>query len=211
MAGTEIMRISNMRVMEVQVNVNENDIVKIHRGDSADVKVDAYDNRVFKGVVTEIANSAVFNAAQNMSDQVTNFVVKIRLSPSSYADLIKKGEFPFLPGMTASVDVKTNTKAGVIAVPIAAVTTRNPIVDAAVSEKGGAANAVAKSASAGVQTWVFLYNGGKAKAVEVKTGLQDLDYYEVISGLKLGDEVVSGPSMAVAKTLNDGDRLKKKK
>jgi HlyD family secretion protein len=84
-------------------------------------------------------------------------------------------------------------------------------VDAAVSEKGGAANAVAKSASAGVQTWVFLYNGGKAKAVEVKTGLQDLDYYEVISGLKLGDEVVSGPSMAVAKTLNDGDRLKKKK
>jgi HlyD family secretion protein len=113
--------------------------------------------------------------------------------------------------MTASVDVKTNTKAGVIAVPIAAVTTRNPIVDASVSEKGGAANAVAKSASAGVQTWVFLYNGGKAKAVEVKTGLQDLDYYEVISGLKLGDEVVSGPSMAVAKTLNDGDRLKKKK
>jgi HlyD family secretion protein len=211
MAGTEIMRISNMRVMEVQVNVNENDIVKIHRGDSADVKVDAYDNRVFKGVVTEIANSAVFNAAQNMSDQVTNFVVKIRLSPSSYADLIKKGEFPFLPGMTASVDVKTNTKAGVIAVPIAAVTTRNPIVDASVSEKGGSANAVAKSASAGVQTWVFLYNGGKAKAVEVKTGLQDLDYYEVISGLKLGDEVVSGPSMAVAKTLNDGDRLKKKK
>lgn len=208
MAGTEIMRISNMNVMEVQVNVNENDIVKIHRGDSADVKVDAYDNRVFKGVVTEIANSAVFNSAQNMSDQVTNFVVKIRLSPSSYPDLIKKGEFPFLPGMTASVDVKTNTKAGVIAVPIAAVTTRNPIVD--VSGKGAAVNASAKTSSAGVQTWVFLYNGGKAKAVEVKTGLQDLDYYEVISGLKVGDEVVSGPSMAIAKTLNDGDRLKRR-
>jgi HlyD family secretion protein len=209
MAGTEIMRISNMNVMEVQVNVNENDIVKIHRGDSADVKVDAYDNRIFKGVVTEIANSAVFNSAQNMSDQVTNFVVKIRLAPSSYADLIKKGEFPFLPGMTASVDVKTNTKAGVIAVPIAAVTTRNPIIDA--SAKVGAVNATAKTPTSGVQTWVFLYNGGKAKAVEVKTGLQDLDYYEVISGLKVGDEVVSGPSMAIAKTLNDGDRLKKKK
>ncbi len=209
MAGTEIMRISNMNVMEVQVNVNENDIVKIHRGDSADVKVDAYDNRVFKGVVTEIANSAVFNSAQNMSDQVTNFVVKIRLAPSSYPDLIKKGEFPFLPGMTASVDVKTNTKAGVIAVPIAAVTTRNPVIDA--TAKGGAVNATAKTPTSGVQTWVFLYNGGKAKAVEVKTGLQDLDYYEVISGLKVGDEVVSGPSMAIAKTLNDGDRLKKKK
>jgi HlyD family secretion protein len=105
--------------------------------------------------------------------------------------------------------VKTNTKAGVIAVPIAAVTTRNPIID--VSGKGAAVNASAKTSSTGVQTWVFLYNGGKAKAVEVKTGLQDLDYYEVISGLKVGDEVVSGPSMAIAKTLNDGDRLKKKK
>ena len=211
MAGTEIMRISNMRVMEVQVNVNENDIVKIHRGDSADVKVDAYDNRIFKGVVTEIANSAVFNSAQNMSDQVTNFVVKIRLLPSSYADLITKGAFPFLPGMTASVDVKTNTKSGVIGVPIAAVTTRNPIVDASASSKVGATHGSSDANVAGVQTWVFLYNGGKAKAVEVKTGLQDLDFYEVVSGLHLGDEVVSGPSMAVAKTLNDGDRLKKKK
>jgi HlyD family secretion protein len=203
MAGTEIMRISNMQMMEVQVNVNENDIVRIHRGDSADVKVDAYDGRIFKGVVTEIANSAVFNAAQNMSDQVTNFVVKIRLVPSSYQDLMKEGEFPFLPGMTASVDVKTKSKTGVVSVPIAAVTTRNPLI-----VKDGDKLADSKS---GVQTWVFLYNGGKAKAVEVKTGVQDLDFYEVVSGLKVGDEVVSGPSMSIAKTLNDGDKLKKKK
>jgi HlyD family secretion protein len=203
MAGTEIMRISNMHSMEVQVNVNENDIVRIHRGDSADVKVDAYDGRVFRGVVTEIANSAVFNAAQNMSDQVTNFVVKIRLDQNSYRDLMAEGTFPFLPGMTASVDVKTKTKAGVIAVPIAAVTTRNPMVGGSVSK-----TAEAKS---GVQTWVFLYNGGKAKAVEVKTGVQDLDFYEVVGGLKVGDEIVSGPSMSIAKTLNDGDKLKKKK
>jgi HlyD family secretion protein len=203
MAGTEIMRISNMHMMEVQVNVNENDIVRIHRGDSADVKVDAYDGRIFRGVVTEIANSAVFNAAQNMSDQVTNFVVKIRLVPSSYQDLTAEGEFPFLPGMTASVDVKTKTKTGVVSVPIAAVTTRNPM--------GASKDGKAAESKSDVQTWVFLYNGGKAKAVEVKTGVQDLDFYEVLGGLKVGDEVVSGPSMSVAKTLNDGDKLKKKK
>lgn len=203
MAGTEIMRISKLNVMEVQVNVNENDIIRIHLADSADVKVDAYDNRIFKGVVTEIANSAVFNSAQNVSDQVTNFVVKIRLVRSSYSDLLGRGEFPFLPGMTASVDVKTNTKSNVVAVPIAAVTTRNPQTETEKSQ--------VKLANADVQTWVFLYNNGKAKAVEVKTGLQDLDYYEVIKGLKLGDVVVSGPSMSIAKTLVDGDRLKKKK
>lgn len=203
MAGTEIMRISNMQMMEVQVNVNENDIVRIHRGDSADIKVDAYDGRVFKGVVTEIANSAVFNTAQNMSDQVTNFVVKIRLVPLSYQDLMKEGEFPFLPGMTAGVDIQTKSKSGVVSVPISSVTTRNPTVG-----KDGDKVAEAKT---GVQTWVFLYNGGKAKAVEVKTGVQDLDFYEVVSGLKVGDEVVSGPSMSIAKTLNDGDKLTKKK
>lgn len=202
MAGTEIMRISNMHMMEVQVNVNENDIVRIHRGDSADVKVDAYDSRIFKGIVTEIANSAVFNAAQNMSDQVTNFVVKIRLVSASYQDLVGKGSFPFLPGMTASVDVKTKTKNKVISVPIAAVSTRNPLL-----AKG---DDKAPSQTQGVQTWVFLYNQGKAKAIEVKTGVQDLDFYEVLSGLRIGDEVVSGPSMSIAKTLNDGDRLKKK-
>lgn len=211
MAGTEIMRISNMHLMEVQVNVNENDIVRIHRGDSADVKVDAYDSRVFKGIVTEIANSAVFNAAQSMGDQVTNFVVKIRLVRGSYDDLLKEGEFPFLPGMTASVDVKTKTQANVISVPISAVTTRDPMTAKEGAENGAAKAGAAVSASNGVQTWVFLYNGGKAKAVEVKTGVQDLDFYEVLSGLKVGDEVVSGPSMSIAKTMNDGDKLVKKK
>jgi HlyD family secretion protein len=114
-----------------------------------------------------------------------------------------EGKFPFLPGMTASVDVKTKTKMGVISVPISAVTTRNPSV--------GKSDDKANAASSGVQTWVFLYNGGKAKAVEVKTGVQDLDFYEVLSGVKVGDEVVSGPSMSIAKTMNDGDKLKKKK
>jgi len=118
-------------------------------------------------------------------------------------DLMKEGEFPFLPGMTASVDIKTKSKSGVVSVPISAVTTRNPLV-------GKEADKSAEGKS-GVQTWVFLYNGGKAKAVEVKTGVQDLDFYEVVSGLKVGDEVVSGPSMSIAKTLNDGDKLKKKK
>lgn len=205
MAGTEIMRISNLNVMEVQVNINENDIVRIHKGDSADIKVDAYDKRIFKGIVMEIANSAVFNAAQNMTDQVSNFVVKIRLLSSSYSDLEKDKKQAFLPGMTASVDVKTITRTKVVSLPIAAVTTRNPFV----TEKKDEATTTTTKRE--VQTWVFLYNAGKAKAVEVKIGVQDLDFYEVLGGLKAGDEVVSGPSMSIAKTINDGDKLKKKK
>ncbi|NBP05388.1 MAG: efflux RND transporter periplasmic adaptor subunit, partial [Bacteroidetes bacterium] len=126
MAGTEIMRISNLNVMEVEVNVNENDIVRIKNGDSADIKVDAYPDRVFKGLVTQIANSAKFNSTQLLTDQVTNFVVKVRILPESYADLGMGRKQPFRPGMTATVDIKTVSKSNVLCVPISAVTTRNP-------------------------------------------------------------------------------------
>jgi HlyD family secretion protein len=129
MAGTEIMRISNLNSMEVQVNINENDIVRVHRGDSANIKVDAYQDRVFKGIVTEIANSAKFNVATNMNEQVTNYTVKVRLLASSYHDLISKRQpQPFFPGMTASVDIKSSTKENVLSIPISALTTRNPVV-----------------------------------------------------------------------------------
>lgn len=202
MAGTEIMRISNLNIMEVQVNINENDIVRVHKGDSADIKVDAYTDRVFKGIVTEIANSAKFNVATNMNEQVTNYTVKVRLLQSSYKDLITaKSNQPFFPGMTASVDIKSVTKTNVLSIPISSLTTRNPEI-----QKDG--NKPQKKETT-VSTWVFLNNNGIAKAVKVKTGIQDIDYFEVLEGLKLGDEVISEPAMAIAKTLNNGDKVKK--
>ncbi len=225
MAGTEIMRISNLNVMEVQVTVNENDIVRIHLGDSADVKIDAYDNRLFKGVVTEIANSAVFNQTQNLNDQVTNFIVKVRLLRNSYSDLISAGKSPFLPGMTASVDIKTDQKNNVIAVPIASVITRNPFENdnskssvqftASSSEMKNTSSSEDKngptqeSVPAGrVKTWVFVLDQGKATAVEVTTGIQDLDYYEILGGIKEGQTIITGPSMVIAKSLNHNDKVK---
>ncbi|MCL9981021.1 MAG: efflux RND transporter periplasmic adaptor subunit [Bacteroidia bacterium] len=200
MAGTEIMRISNLSSMEVQVNINENDIVRVHLGDSADIRVDAYPDRVFKGVVSEIANSAKFNTAQNVSEQVTNYTVKIRISRASYADLISKGiKSPLLPGMTASADIKTNTRSQVVSVPISALTTRNPQ-----SFKNGSSPVTDSKTS----TWVFKYENGKAKAVKIEVGIQDIDYFEVLSGLKDGEEIIVEPSMAIAKTLVDGDKVK---
>ena len=202
MAGTEIMRISNLNIMEVQVNINENDIVRVHKGDSADIKVDAYTDRVFKGIVTEIANSAKFNVATNMNEQVTNYTVKVRLLQSSYRDLIKaKSTQAFFPGMTASVDIKSVTKTNVLSIPISSLTTRNPEI-----QKDGDKPQKKETT---ISTWVFLNNNGIAKAVKVKTGIQDIDYFEVLEGLKPGDEVISEPAMAMAKTLNNGDKVKK--
>lgn len=202
MAGTEIMRISNLDVMEVEVNVNESDIVRIKTGDSADIKVEAYPDRTFTGVVTEIANSAKFSATQLLTDQVTNFVVKVRILPSSYSDLGTGRKQPFRPGMTATVNIKTMTHKNALCIPISAVTTRHPVKSNPSSEK-------TQSTESETGTWVFVYTNGSLKAVKVKTGLQDIDFYEITEGLKEGDEVVTAPGMAIAKTLNDGDKVKK--
>lgn len=208
MAGTEIMRISNLNVMEVEVNVNENDIVRIKNGDSADIKVDAYPDRVFKGIVTQIANSAKFNSTQLLTDQVTNFVVKVRILPESYADLGMGRNQPFRPGMTATVDIKTVSKNNALCVPISAVTTRNPAKKSEMGSKNGKTQTEEpKKEDKGM--WVLLYNNGVLKSVKVKTGLQDLDYFEITEGLKPGDEVVSAPGIAIAKTLYDGDKVVK--
>lgn len=208
MAGTEIMRISNLNVMEVEVNVNENDIVRIKYGDSADIKVDAYPDRIFKGVVTQIANSAKFNNTQLLTDQVTNFVVKVRILPQSYADLGMGRNQPFRPGMTATVDIKTVSKNNALCVPISAVTTRNPANKSETNYKKNT-NKTEEPQKEDRGTWVLLYNNGILKSVKVKTGLQDLDYFEITEGLKAGDEVVSAPGIAIAKTLFDGDKVKK--
>jgi HlyD family secretion protein len=171
-------------------------------GDSANVKVDAYGDRKFSGVVTEIANSAKFNVAQSMNEQVTNYTVKIRINRSSYTDLItKKTKQPFLPGMTASVDIKTNQQSNVLSIPISALTTRNPTLEQGDQTLSGAGK---------TKTWVFVLSNGKAKSVEIETGIQDIDYFEIKKGLKEGEEVITEPSMAIAKTMMNGDKVKKK-
>ena len=206
MAGTEIMRISNLNVMEVQVDVNENDIIRLKIGDSADIEVDAYKNRTFTGVVTEISNSAKFNAAQILSDQVTNFVVKVRIIPESYKDLGTGKNSPFRPGMTAGVKIKTLKSVNCLSVPIGAVTTRNPKLNKNQKEEPSAEKLNSKEENS---TWIFKYENGTAKAIKVKTGIQDIDYFEVMEGIKEGDEIITAPGMTIAKTLYDGDKVKK--
>lgn len=203
MAGTEIMRIANLETMEVQVDINENDIVRIRIGDSANVNV-AYTDRIFSGVVTDIANSAKFNAAQQASDQVTNYTVKVRITtPAGIA-----GTPVLKPGMTATVDIKTETVRNAVCVPISAVTTRNPkaSTDKGKSDKKSAENGTSEKETKG--TWVFIPENGKAKAVAVKTGLQDTDWFQITDGLKEGTEVISAPVMVISRTLKDGDRIK---
>ena len=200
MAGTEIMRISDLSRMEVEVKINENDIVRLELNDEADIRVDAYPKKTFTGRVTEIANSAKFNANMDINEQVTNYTVKIQIDPSSYADLISASRpQPLLPGMTASAEIKTEKRENALALPIAALTTRDPKKD--------------KSKDSNldeIETWVFVYENGKAVAKKVKTGIQDLDYFEVISGLSKGENVITSPSMSIAKTMMDGDKVSRK-
>ncbi|MES2779169.1 MAG: efflux RND transporter periplasmic adaptor subunit [Bacteroidota bacterium] len=210
MAGTEMMRIANLNDMEVSVDVNENDIVKVSISDTVEVEVDAYNNRKFKGMVTEIANSATTSAATT-SDQVTNFVVKIRILRSSYADLEKafgKKRSVFRPGMSASVEIQTEHAANVIALPIEAVTTRNK-ADLDTTATGPKSKRKLEKGKDDAEV-VFVCNADNKLVIrEVKTGVQDDKYIEIISGLKEGDEVVSGPYSAVSRTLKNGDRIQK--
>jgi HlyD family secretion protein len=200
MAGTEIMRISDLSRMEVEVKINENDIVRLELNDEADIRIDAYPKKTFTGRVAEIANSAKFNANMDINEQVTNYTVKIQIDPFSYADLISSGRpQPLLPGMTASAEIKTEKREKALALPISALTTRNPM------------NGKSKDSDLDeIETWVFVYENGKAVAKKVKTGIQDLDYFEVISGLGNGEDVITSPSMSIAKTMMDGDKVSKK-
>lgn len=205
MAGTEIMRVSNLNIMEVQISVNENDIVRIQVGDSADVNVDAYgDDRIFAGVVTEIANSAKFNVAQTIDNQAVNFTVKVRLLPHSYTDLLSKNKHPFFPGMSATVNIKTETVEQALSIPITAVTTRNPV--ASENKKTDSKTDSEKNDN---HTWVFIFdrNSKTVKAKKVKLGLQDLDYFEIKDGLIEGQEIISEPAMTIAKDLMDGETV----
>ncbi len=229
MTGTEIMRIADLREMEVLVDVNENDIVRVHLGDTAEIDVDSYTStgRKFKGLVTSIANTAKSTTA---TDAVTEFEVKIRILQESYKDLIKTGNSsPFRPGMTASVDIITNRKSGVLAVPLAAVTMRT------LSDKVANAEDVVKTESrngdgpggndaptvkdekesAGkkeeMKEVVFILSSGKAVRTQVKTGISDFENIEIMEGLKEGDIIISGPFLTVSKKLKNGEEVVDKK
>lgn len=212
MTGTEMMRVANLSSMEVQVDVSENDILKVSVGDEADVEVDAYLGRKFKGKVSEIASSAsnISSSATSLNtDQVTNFVVKIRVSPDSYADLMKKGQrYPFRPGMSAAVDVYTNTADSTLSVPLIAVTARdNKDESAKKTEPNAAQNNKVQEEKKDIKEIVFVVTGDTVAVREVKTGIQDNDYIEVLSGLQDGDQVVTGPYSAISRNLKSGTHI----
>jgi HlyD family secretion protein len=219
MAGTEMMRVADMSALEVRVDVGENDIVKIGIGDSADVEVDAYNNRKFKGIVTQIASSTKGGglAAQATND-VTNYEVHIRLNPSSYTDLMdpsKPKKFPFRPGMNASADIKTKRKDGVVAVPITSVAARVKGSDQNLDEKKKETNKDSdentddqSSVNDDLEEVIFIVKpDGKVEKKIVTTGIQDINYIEVLTGLTGNEEVVSAPYNAISKTLRQGTKV----
>ncbi len=209
MAGTEILRVANLNFMEVEVDVNENDIVKINVGDTAKVEVDAYLKKEFKGVVTSISNSA---STALTADQVTNFKVKVRILKESYLDLLEGKPLtysPFRPGMTATVDIITTRKVNVIGVPISSIVVKSDTTATSkivVEDTKDKDNKIAPKSDKKFEC-VFLKVGDKAKIRIIKTGIQDDTNIEVLSGLKKGDVVIVGPYTTVTKDLNSGDRV----
>ena len=207
MAGTEILRVANLNNMEVEVDVNENDIVKIKVGNEAKVEVDAYLKKQFKGVVTSISNSA---SSTLTADQVTNFKVKVRILKESYQDLLegKPATYsPFRPGMTATVDIITKTRANVLAVPISSVVVKSDTTAVKGFKVEDEAEKKAAPKSDKKLECVFVKVGDKAKIRIIKTGIQDDTNIEVLAGLKKGDVVITGPFSTVSKDLNSGDKV----
>lgn len=216
MQGTEMLRIADLSKMEVRVNVNENDIVRVHIGDTTMIDVDAYanDGKQFKGIVTNIANTAKDKLS---ADAITEFEVRILILNSSYQDLVAKGNrYPFRPGMTASVEVLTNRKVDVLSVPLSAVTTRNPEADKPAGESQGQGPQANNNQQSGQKApekkkedkvVVFVNEKGVAKMIEVKTGISDYDNIEILSGLSDSSEVVTGPFLVVSKRLKDGEKI----
>jgi HlyD family secretion protein len=219
-SGTEIMTIANLNEMEAQVEVNENDIVRVKLGDTALIEADAYLNRKFKGIVTEIATSA--NSTGTSVDQVTNFNVKIHMLKDFYKDLLEPAHpdfSPFRPGMTTTVEIQTETAKDVLSIPIQAVTTRvtkdslDKYNAKNVKEKGDGEDKTeivsSKKKTGEIQECVFVLENGTAKKVNVKSGIQDNTYIQILSGLKEGQEIISGPYSAISKNLKDKDKVKK--
>ena len=206
-AGTEIMTISDLSKMDVNVDVNENDINRINYDNDAQIEIDAFLGKKFTGKVIEIGSSA--NVVGTNADQVTNFTVKVRITAQSYMDILRKNaenHSPFRPGLTATVDINTNhVKA--LSVPIQSVTTRDEKKPEQSSDTQKDDKKTTTAAPS--KEYVFVLQGNKVKQVEVKTGIQDDTYIQILSGLKGGEEVVSAPFAAISKTLNNGMMVEK--
>lgn len=211
--GTEILRIANLNQMEVIVEVNENDIIRVSEGDTANIEIDAWTEENFKGVVTSIANSAL--TSQMAVDQVTNFEVKIRILPESYDHLLdntKPHLSPFRPGMSASVDIRTQQVNNALSVPIQAVTTRENVNKKDTMNTDDSADQNNLNAQPDqnyepeLSEYVFLYNPatGKVELTEVLSGIQDSRYIQILEGLSESDTIATGPFRAISRTLEDG-------
>jgi len=219
-SGTEIMRVADLSKMEVNVEVNENDIVRVNLGDTSIIEVDAYLDKDFTGVVTEIATSA--DIIGTSVDQVTNFDVKIRILSDSYKDMIPDDNHdysPFRPGMSATVEIQTETAHNILTIPIQAVTTRS---DTASNNKNKDSNAdedidnndsdnEVEQKDEEIIEYVFIYDDGKAKIKKVEIGIQNSTYIEITEGLSEDEEVITGPYRAVSKRLKNNDAVKKVK
>ncbi len=214
-AGTELMTVADLTMMEVKVEVNENDIVKVQKNDTALVEIDAYQKMKFKGIVTEIASSA--NVTGTSIDQVTNFNVKVLLLQDSYKELMNgdSTRYPFLPGMSATVDIQTDTRNNVISVPIQSVTTRaddgtaRKQADQLEAEQSDEEKAEEAPTAVVPEQFevVCTVKEGLARQVKVKTGIQDNTHIEVIEGLSAGDEIITAPYGLISKTLKDSSRV----
>ena len=219
MAGTEMMRLANLNEMEVSVEVNENDIVRVTELDTSDIEVDAYLDRTFRGIVTEVANSA--NTEGIGADQVTNFTVKIRILQESYYDLLDTANLnisPFRPGMSASVEIRTETVKNTVGVPIQAVTIREDTSKAEdpevvkqqenVEATSGETKKQNKSKKIGKkEECVFVLADGKVELRWVQVGVQDNDHIQIKDGLVVGERIIVGPYSAVSKLLEDGKKV----
>ena len=193
MSGTELMRVADLSRMEVIVEVNENDIIRVLTGDTAIIEVDAYMDQDFKGLVTEIANSATTTGMS--ADQVTSFNVKIFLLHESYQNLLDETPNPFRPGMSATVDIQTETKYDIFTIPIQAVTTRLDTIgqeqnDLVVADKDP-------------DVVVFKVIDDYVMSQIVETGIQDNNYIEITSGLSIEDDIVIAPYNAISRKLAD--------
>lgn len=202
MTGTEMMRVANLNSMEVQVDVSENDILRVSLNDEVEIEVDAYLDKTFKGAVTEIANSASNISSGGVSlntDQVTNFIVKIRIDPASYRSMLtERKKYPFRPGMSASVDIYTNEEKDIPTVPIQCVTVREKDEDDDKKERD----------EDDLIEVVFVMSGDTVRMAEVTTGIQDDEFIQILSGIELGEDVVTGPYSAVSKKLKDGKNVR---
>jgi HlyD family secretion protein len=214
--GTELLRIADLNIMEVKVDVNENDIVNVSMGDTSVIEIDAYPDNKFKGVVTSLANSSSSTGTTTTltSDQVTSFEVKIRILPESYKMLIPKDNplyYPFRPGMSATVDIQTQVERNIISVPIQSITTRIDSTKYKMMNQKPKTNGDKEEVKSTdeFKEFAFKYDNGTVSMVEVKTGIQDNNYIQIISGLKENDEVISAPYSIISKKLKDKDKVKK--